>query len=869
MVDQMNNIACSHSSRFFSCCFLALTASLALVSTLQAQTCSYPVTPEARYTLDSTTADSSGNSHNPVNSPSLTYNSTDFVEGTHSARRNTAGMQLNDGTFLEDGFITKSLSMYIKPSTLTGTDQVLFEEGNAVNGIILLLNSSGNIQLTVESNSGIRTIESPFPTDGNWHQVGFVYDGNAAVNTSWIYLDGYPVNSASSVGNLSPHIDGGGLFEQFGQAAGAITASQYTGQMDEVTIFSAALTPKNMLDITSCGGSGGGAGEATVADLLTEQGTMECGSDGYLVHTTATTKSTWRTVDLITSAYTQSDDNLDSTINAIGYNVMDNRVWGYNKEDGDGSLSVSVVDNVGNWTTQIIGKAVDLDSLSNLNVGTVDDQGRYCLSPSTSGIHTVQVVDLDPASANYLMKIDNFSVTWPSGQTPDWAFNPIDDHLYAINYNSSVGSDFPKLLQIVVPVLDGDASTMETATVNNLGIALNDGVKDVFGGVYFDDDGYFYAQGNGTGFLYRLDLRDVSGSGFNNANTVIIANGSTSTENDGTRCLSSTVKPPTPLERDFGDINALGINTSLQQDGPRHAVIGLSSSVTDLMIGSSIDVEEDAASNAAATADGSEEGVSFTSSLGDVVTATVSVTNNTGEDARLCAWLDADADSTFEAGERQCSTAADPGGDFDWTLTGGTGNYYSRFRLCDLPGTNTGDCDGPDGVAGNGEVEDYLISYNATAATITTIRLDGMRPDQILAQLDIASMSSQQLFGLLSIWNPEVAASMAEASHAELAEALRNHLDPDSDVTTAALRWETVEENGTVGFYAERRDSPDSQWQRINEKLLPGLIDAPLGGEYMLFDPEAETGQNYQYQLIEQEAWGTQKTYGPYELRLQ
>ncbi|OOY43445.1 hypothetical protein BOV91_04035 [Solemya velum gill symbiont] len=78
-----------------------------------------------------------------------------------------------------------------------------------------------------------------------------------------------------------------------------------------------------------------------------------------------------------------------------------------------------------------------------------------------------------------------------------------------------------------------------------------------------------------------------------------------------------------------------------------------------------------------------------------------------------------------------------------------------------------------------------------------------------------------------------------------------------------------MEENGTVGFYAERRDSPDSQWQRINEKLLPELIDAPLGGEYMLFDPEAETGQNYQYQLIEQEAWGTQKTYGPYELRLQ
>ena len=48
--------------------------------------------------------------------------------------------------------------------------------------------------------------------------------------------------------------------------------------------------------------------------------------------------------------------------------------------------------------------------------------------------------------------------------------------------------------------------------------------------------------------------------------------------------------------------------------------------------------------------------------------------------------------------------------------------------------------------------------------------------------------------------------------------------------------------------------------------MLPAMIDAPMGAEYELADPAARSGNRYQYQLIEQEATGDTKRYGPYSI---
>jgi hypothetical protein len=92
--------------------------------------------------------------------------------------------------------------------------------------------------------------------------------------------------------------------------------------------------------------------------------------------------------------------------------------------------------------------------------------------------------------------------------------------------------------------------------------------------------------------------------------------------------------------------------------------------------------------------------------------------------------------------------------------------------------------------------------------------------------------------------------------------------DPDGDGFAAVLEWETLEERGTIGFYVER-ELADGQWQRINPEMLPGLITAPMGGQYLLVDPGVGPGEQHRYRILEQEAGGMIRRYGPYELEVQ
>jgi hypothetical protein len=137
-----------------------------------------------------------------------------------------------------------------------------------------------------------------------------------------------------------------------------------------------------------------------------------------------------------------------------------------------------------------------------------------------------------------------------------------------------------------------------------------------------------------------------------------------------------------------------------------------------------------------------------------------------------------------------------------------------------------------------------------------------------LSGLDVSNMSVEALSGLLQKWDPLAAASLGTAaSRQQLVDALTSYLDPDGNGVVAVFRWDTVEEYGTIGFYVDRREG-SGNWVRINNDLLPGLIDAPMGAEYQLADPGAVSGQVYQYRLIEQEAPGTTRTYGPFSVEM-
>jgi uncharacterized repeat protein (TIGR01451 family) len=79
------------------------------------------------------------------------------------------------------------------------------------------------------------------------------------------------------------------------------------------------------------------------------------------------------------------------------------------------------------------------------------------------------------------------------------------------------------------------------------------------------------------------------------------------------------------------------------------------------------------------------------------------------------------------------------------------------------------------------------------------------------------------------------------------------------------VRWETASEVGTMGFYLYRWDGEADAYTLINEQLLPASM-AAQGGVYELMDVGAGPGASLRYALVEVEAGGAERSYGPFDV---
>ena len=269
-----------------------------------------------------------------------------------------------------------------------------------------------------------------------------------------------------------------------------------------------------------------------------------------------------------------------------------------------------------------------------------------------------------------------------------------------------------------------------------------------------------------------------------------------------------------------------------------------------------------------------ESAVTFTAPAGggETVIATVNTANLGTAPATVCAWLDRDGNGPFTAGDLadggcQTVTGATPTREFRWA--GLTRNNqvstYARFRIS----TNAAEAGSPTGRARDGEVEDYPVTFDfqPTAVTLGEITASMATVDSILGAQGLGGNSTAGLYELLQRWIGDDSSSIDANDRGAITEALRSYLDPDGDGYVALLSWTTLEERGTVGFYAERLTN--GGWERLNQQLLPAMIPAPLGAQYMLLDPKAGRGERLTYRLLELEARGTQREYGPFEIDLQ
>ena len=132
------------------------------------------ITPTALYRFEGNLLDSSGTADNLTQVSGTTSYNTNRVEGATSAS-STGTVGLNAAPYT-NSFSVMSASMFIKPTSgdLSG-DHVFYDLGGSSNGILLSING-GNLLLEFVRSGASARMSVPFPTDGQWHQVGYVFD---------------------------------------------------------------------------------------------------------------------------------------------------------------------------------------------------------------------------------------------------------------------------------------------------------------------------------------------------------------------------------------------------------------------------------------------------------------------------------------------------------------------------------------------------------------------------------------------------------------------------------------------------------------------------------------------------------------------
>ncbi|WP_103072249.1 sulfatase-like hydrolase/transferase [Aquimarina sediminis] len=174
----------------------------------------------------------------------LTYDAVDYKEGDRSFVFDGATKiqySENPGPFLISSMSQRSVAMWIKPTALSGI-QNLFEEGGGVSGVVLRLNGA-NLESIVRNSSTVSdSLTATYPNDGAWHHVAVVYNGGSTSHT--LYIDGSIVASSTVAPSSVPtHIGSGGIGGvQKKDSFGEITDNFYTGKMDAVVVYDFALS---------------------------------------------------------------------------------------------------------------------------------------------------------------------------------------------------------------------------------------------------------------------------------------------------------------------------------------------------------------------------------------------------------------------------------------------------------------------------------------------------------------------------------------------------------------------------------------------------------------------------------------------------
>ncbi len=301
----------------------------------------------------------------------------------------------------------------------------------------------------------------------------------------------------------------------------------------------------------------GDVGVRAIGTIIDDDIAMECSSDSILFKENP---SNVYNLNLFNGEITQEATNPFSTvINGIGFNSKDGAYWGYatrNLMDTSVRDLMKVVKKDGRWYSQRI--HIDKLPADEYNVGDVDDDGKLFLKNAQK--KEVYVVDVTELSETFLKVVDKFTLKPYNVPFVDWAFNPNDHKLYAVN--TSKRGESNRLYRI----------DPKNGYVEDLGeIGLNSSSSHAFGAVFFDKNGYFYIAENFSGKIYRIDISDPKHV---DPKALFLTKSTPTSNSDGARCRYAYIskKPIVSFQKRVvaqeGDEGITDINFTISGDRP-------------------------------------------------------------------------------------------------------------------------------------------------------------------------------------------------------------------------------------------------------------------------------------------------------------
>lgn len=212
------------------------------------------------------------------------------------------------------------------------------------------------------------------------------------------------------------------------------------------------------------------------------------------------------------------------TINAIGYNIADNYIYGALGTDASTNL-IRISASGASVTFGSVGFTV--------SGGDVDENSQYWATDN--GNKWIQI-DLKPGSTTYGQTISTGTVSkLPDYAVYDWAYIPgIPNYLYAIGYDYGALGLVGLFANTYLMQFDRRTKTWKTLTnYGNIIPKILSGTT-TWGAAYASDDKALYASENGSGIIWKFPLPE---SGSTTAKQV--SNGPKASTNDGARCVNA------------------------------------------------------------------------------------------------------------------------------------------------------------------------------------------------------------------------------------------------------------------------------------------------------------------------------------------